>query len=114
MTGILVRNISREARRFFVFDSGNLFFLYRKLYRFALKKNRRRLQEGISDCSTGLSVVKIVLEKQSACSFGCQRRLHHQFIEYMKNIFADTGLLAECLPNYESRSGQLEMAEAIA
>ena len=59
-------------------------------------------------------MVKIVLEKQSACSFGCQRRLHHQFIEYMKNIFADTGLLAECLPNYESRSGQLEMAEAIA
>ncbi|MGB5685133.1 MAG: ATP-dependent DNA helicase [Candidatus Electrothrix sp.] len=32
----------------------------------------------------------------------------------MKNIFADTGLLAEHLPDYESRSGQLEMAEAVA
>ncbi len=32
----------------------------------------------------------------------------------MKNIFADTGLLAEHLPNYEPRSGQLEMAEAVA
>ncbi|MDU9050353.1 MAG: ATP-dependent DNA helicase [Candidatus Electrothrix sp. Rat3] len=70
--------------------------------------------KGISDCSIGLSVVKIVLEKQSACSFRCQRRLYHQFIEYMKNIFADTGLLAEHLPNYESRFGQLEMAEAVA
>ncbi len=32
----------------------------------------------------------------------------------MKNIFAEIGLLAEHLPNYESRSGQLEMAEAVA
>lgn len=32
----------------------------------------------------------------------------------MKNIFADTGLLAEHLPDYESRPGQLEMAEAVA
>ncbi|MCI5166553.1 MAG: ATP-dependent DNA helicase [Candidatus Electrothrix sp. GM3_4] len=32
----------------------------------------------------------------------------------MKNIFADTGLLAEHLLNYESRFGQLEMAEAVA
>ena len=69
---------------------------------------------GISDCLTRLFVVKIVLEKQSAYSFHYQRRLHQQFIEYMKNIFADTGLLAEHLPDYESRSGQLEMAEAVA
>ncbi|MCI5220838.1 MAG: DEAD/DEAH box helicase, partial [Candidatus Electrothrix sp. LOE2] len=32
----------------------------------------------------------------------------------MKNIFADTGLLAERLPNYEARPGQLEMATAVA
>ncbi|XCN75185.1 MAG: ATP-dependent DNA helicase [Candidatus Electrothrix aestuarii] len=32
----------------------------------------------------------------------------------MKNIFADIGLLAEHLPDYESRPGQLEMAEAVA
>ena len=31
----------------------------------------------------------------------------------MKNIFADTGLLAEHLPEYESRPGQSEMAEAV-
>jgi ATP-dependent DNA helicase DinG len=59
-------------------------------------------------------VVKIVLEKQSACSSAISGRLHHQFIEYMKNIFADTGLLAEHLLDYESRPGQLEMADAVA
>ncbi|WP_339134162.1 MAG: ATP-dependent DNA helicase [Candidatus Electrothrix sp. GW3-4] len=31
----------------------------------------------------------------------------------MKIFFADTGLLAEHLPSYESRPGQLEMAEAV-
>ncbi|MCI5211656.1 MAG: ATP-dependent DNA helicase, partial [Candidatus Electrothrix sp. ATG2] len=32
----------------------------------------------------------------------------------MKKFFAETGLLAEHLPHYESRPGQLEMAEAVA
>ncbi|MCI5142745.1 MAG: DEAD/DEAH box helicase, partial [Candidatus Electrothrix sp. ATG1] len=34
--------------------------------------------------------------------------------EIMKNIFAENGLLAEHLLNYEPRPGQLEMAEAVA
>ncbi|MCI5124854.1 MAG: DEAD/DEAH box helicase, partial [Candidatus Electrothrix sp. AR5] len=79
-----------------------------------LEKEARKGIRGISDCLTRLFVVKIVLEKQSAYSFRYQRRLHQQFIEYMKNIFADTGLLAEHLPDYESRCDQLEMAEAVA
>ncbi len=32
----------------------------------------------------------------------------------MEDIFSDTGLLAKNLPHYESRSGQLEMAKAVA
>ncbi|MCI5151432.1 MAG: DEAD/DEAH box helicase, partial [Candidatus Electrothrix sp. MAN1_4] len=36
------------------------------------------------------------------------------YSEYMKNIFSDSGVLAENLPHYEPRSGQRAMAKAIA
>lgn len=34
-------------------------------------------------------------------------------MEYIKEIFTDTGLLAKHLPNYEPRSGQMKMTEAV-